>query len=159
MVRWAGGQWQLVSRGGGWPDGEPTRSTGTVPAPSGTEQYYTVGCMALLFHTFRSICIKTILWTRNTICFTIFVHRNFRRKSHSDCEYQIVPRPRKWGLIICTGSIDWLYITFVHVSTDVYRLWPYFLYVNVNVIHFVYLILALRTENTVFLTHRWVWWA
>ena len=29
------------------------------------------------------ICIKTILWTRNTNCFTIFVHRNFRRKGHS----------------------------------------------------------------------------
>ena len=42
---------------------------------------------ALVFHKFRNICIKTILWTRNTNCFTIFVHRNFRRKTHSDCEY------------------------------------------------------------------------
>ena len=32
---------------------------------------------ALLFHKFRNICIKT----RNTNCFTIFVHRNFRRKA------------------------------------------------------------------------------
>ena len=53
---------------------------------------------ALLFHKFRNICIKTILWNRNKYCFTIFVHRNFRRKNHSDCEYHIVPRPRKWGL-------------------------------------------------------------
>ena len=51
-----------------------------------------------LFHKFRNICIKTILWNRNKYCFTIFVHRNFRRKNHSDCEYHIVPRPRKWGL-------------------------------------------------------------
>ena len=29
---------------------------------------------ALLFHKFRNICIKTILWTRNTNCFTIFLH-------------------------------------------------------------------------------------
>ena len=28
---------------------------------------------ALLFHIFKNICIKTILWTRNTNCFTIFV--------------------------------------------------------------------------------------
>ena len=55
---------------------------------------------ALLFHKFRTICIKTILWTRNTNCFTIFVHANFRRKSHPDCDYHIVPRPRKWGSII-----------------------------------------------------------
>ena len=55
---------------------------------------------ALVFHKFKNICtgIKTMLWTRNTNCFTIFVHRNFRRKCHSDCEYHIVPRPRKWGL-------------------------------------------------------------
>ena len=53
---------------------------------------------ALLFHKFRNICINTILWTRNTNCFTIFVHRSFRRKSHSDCEYHRVPRPRKLGL-------------------------------------------------------------
>ena len=26
---------------------------------------------ALLFHTFKNIYIKTILWTRNTNCFTI----------------------------------------------------------------------------------------
>ena len=44
---------------------------------------------ALLFHKFRNICIKTIFWTRKTNCFTIFVLRNFRRKSHSDCEYFI----------------------------------------------------------------------
>ena len=62
---------------------------------------------ALLFHKFKNICIKTILWTRNTNCFTIFVHRNFRRKSHSDCEYHIVPRPRKWGLIIFCYVTEW----------------------------------------------------
>ena len=28
---------------------------------------------ALLFHKYKNICIKTILWTRNTNCFTIFV--------------------------------------------------------------------------------------
>ena len=55
---------------------------------------------ALLFHKFRNICIKTILWTRNTNCFTIFVHWNFRRKGHSDCEYHLVPRPHKWGLTL-----------------------------------------------------------
>ena len=66
---------------------------------------------ALLFHEFRNICIETILWTRKTNCFTIFLPRNFRRKSHSNCEYHIVPGPRKWGLncvflyslfVICT---------------------------------------------------------
>ena len=41
--------------------------------------------------------IKTILWTMNTNCLTIFVQRNFRRKSHSYCEYHIVLRPRNWG--------------------------------------------------------------
>ena len=44
---------------------------------------------ALLFYKFRNICIKKTLWTRKTNCFTIFVHRNFRTKSHSDCEYHI----------------------------------------------------------------------
>ena len=29
---------------------------------------------ALLFRKFRNICKKTILWTRNTNCFTIFVN-------------------------------------------------------------------------------------
>ena len=29
---------------------------------------------ALVFHKFRNIFIKTILWTMNTNCFTIFVH-------------------------------------------------------------------------------------
>ena len=52
---------------------------------------------ALLFHNFKNICIKTILWTRNTNCFTIFVNRNFRRKGHSPrCQYHIDPRPSKW---------------------------------------------------------------
>ena len=40
-------------------------------------------------------------WTRNTNCFTIFVHRNYRRYGQwaiQSCEYHIVPRPRKWGL-------------------------------------------------------------
>ena len=50
----------------------------------------------LLFHKFKNICRKTILWTRDTNCFTIFVHRNFRRYGHTQsCEYHIVPRPRK----------------------------------------------------------------
>ena len=43
--------------------------------------------------------LKTILWTRNTNCFSIFVHRNLRRNGIQNCEYHIVPRPRKWGLI------------------------------------------------------------
>ena len=30
---------------------------------------------ALVFHKFKNICIKTILWTRNTNYFTTFVHR------------------------------------------------------------------------------------
>ena len=60
---------------------------------------------ALLFHKFKNICIKTTLWTRNTNCFTIFVHRNFRRKSHSDCEYHLVPWLRKWGLRMWIGSL------------------------------------------------------
>ena len=55
---------------------------------------------ALLFHKFKNLCIKTILWTRNTNCFTISVHRNFRRKVHSKLwvSYTVVPRPCKWGL-------------------------------------------------------------
>ena len=60
-----------------------------------TNKMYLKLMKALLFHKFRNICIKTILWTRNTNCFTIFLLRNFRRKSHSDCEYHIVPWPRK----------------------------------------------------------------
>ena len=55
---------------------------------------------ALLFHKFKNICIKTMLWTMNTRCLTIFVHRNFRRKVNSKLwvSYSIVPRPCKWGL-------------------------------------------------------------
>ena len=61
---------------------------------------------ALVFHKFRNICIKTILWNMNTNCFTIFVHRTFRWKSHSACKYHTVlshgrviegfKRPNNW---------------------------------------------------------------
>ena len=47
---------------------------------------------ALLFHKFK----KTILWTRNTNCFTIFVHmRILGEKTIQSCEYHIVPQPGK----------------------------------------------------------------
>ena len=55
---------------------------------------------ALFFHKFKNICIKTIFWTRNTNCFTIFVHRIFRRNCIQNCEYHIIPQPRKWGLML-----------------------------------------------------------
>ena len=35
----------------------------------------------------------TILWTRNTNCFTVFVHLG--EMAIQSCEYHIVPRPRK----------------------------------------------------------------
>ena len=43
-----------------------------------------------------SINLRTKLWTRNTNCCTSFVHRNWRN-GIQNCEYHIVPRPRKWG--------------------------------------------------------------
>ena len=56
---------------------------------------------ALLFHKFKNICIKGILWTRNTNCFTIFVRRNFRRKGHSKLRVSYSPTAMysKWGLM------------------------------------------------------------
>ena len=51
---------------------------------------------ALLFHKFKNMCIKTILWTRNTNGFTIFVHiGTLGEKTIQSCEYHIVPRPCK----------------------------------------------------------------
>ena len=75
---------------------------------------------------FKNICIKTILWTRNTNCFTIFVHGNFRRKGHSKLwvSYCIVPRPCKcwWKkpffvpYLPCTENFTFLIFlnTFLH---------------------------------------------
>ena len=47
---------------------------------------------AVLFHKFKSICIKTILWTRTTNCFTIFVHvcTTFGEMAIQSCEDHLV---------------------------------------------------------------------
>ena len=78
---------------------------------------------ALLFHKYRNICIKTILWTRNTYCFTIFVHRKLRRKNHSDCDYHLVQRPRKWGLKVV--NTQWLGQQFNSKFYDIQTKYPF----------------------------------
>ena len=48
----------------------------------------------------------------------IFVHRNFKRKSHSDCDYHIVPRPRKWGLTRTRQLFDNVLMTLTEKGFD-----------------------------------------
>ena len=138
---------------------------------------------ALLFHKFRNICIKTILWTRKTNCFTIFVLRNFRRKAIQTVSIiYVVPRPRKWGLptfckflAICSkfyfaeknDDLCWLPATFTDVlyvipphkkylgrSISQQRIWKLF---GINVVFFLTnlgIVLPMSLESQLLKTHR-----
>ena len=86
-----------------------------------------------MFHKFRIICIKTILWTRNANCFTIFVHRNLRRNGIQSCEYHIVPGPRKWGFkALCSHTVHRKATVSQHPISAFYFHWSFcaLLYLN-----------------------------
>ena len=51
---------------------------------------------ALLFHKFKNICMKTILWTIGIQNVSLFLYiGTLGEIALQNCEYHIVPRPRK----------------------------------------------------------------
>ena len=55
---------------------------------------------ALLFHKFKNICMKTILWTIGIQNVSLFLYiGTLGEIALQNYEYHIVPRPRKKGLM------------------------------------------------------------